>query len=262
MIERPSPRLRHLVRFALGVMATQVLLIAARVAEFLSGASAVVWVPTSLLIFAFAALGLVVSMRMHQVRLAETAERERAAVERRDLLRLRAPDPGPGQCPVCSLTDLDALAADDRFLGHAGTPWARVVPHGPHRAHSECAAVVPYAPPPRSTSGGTPRLCRCAQCERQRRPARPGRGFTFAEACAKIPLDDGRVLCLVHNQGDPACTVYGPPPIVNNTLRDSVIRAYAHCKFCDGRLPAPSLERAEEMLREHVLTCGARPGGR
>ena len=97
-------------------------------------------------------------------------------------LALKAPNPKPGQCPVCSLEDLDERAADDAFMGDTGTPPARVVPYGPDRAHSECAAVVPYAAPAKPT-----------------------------ERCAAIPTDDGRVMCLAHNQGDPRCTVYPPP---------------------------------------------------
>ena len=67
-----SPRLRRLVRIALGVMAAQILLLAARVAEFLFGAPAVLWVPTSLLIFAFAAGAFGVCARMRSVRIAES----------------------------------------------------------------------------------------------------------------------------------------------------------------------------------------------
>jgi hypothetical protein len=70
-------------------------------------------------------------------------------------LELKAPSPRPGQCPVCSLEDLEERAADDAFMGDTGTALARVVKYGPDRAHSECAAVVPYEPPLRSTSGGT-----------------------------------------------------------------------------------------------------------
>lgn len=93
-------------------------------------------------------------------------------------LELKAPNPRPGQCPVCSLEDLDARAADDAFMGDTGTELARVVAYGPDRAHSECAAVVPYVPPSRSTSGGTAyqsggyvrpvqvgaQHCPCSQC--------------------------------------------------------------------------------------------------
>jgi hypothetical protein len=62
-------------------------------------------------------------------------------------LELKAPNPEAGQCPVCSLTDLDERAIGDELLGDAGTAFARVVAYGPHRAHSECAAVVPYTKP-------------------------------------------------------------------------------------------------------------------
>src|SRR6185437_985806 len=149
-----SPRQRRLVRVALGVMATQVLLVAARVVEFLFGAPAAVWVPTSLLLFTFGFAAIGLSVRIRQVRIAETVERKRAAAQRRELLRLRAPDPASGQCPVCSLTDLDERAVGDELLEDGGTVLARVVAYGPHRAHSECAAMVPYVPPARSTSGG------------------------------------------------------------------------------------------------------------
>jgi hypothetical protein len=60
-------------------------------------------------------------------------------------LELNAPNPVPSQCPVCGLTDLDERAVGDEVLGDGGTALARVVAYGPWRAHSECAAVVPYA---------------------------------------------------------------------------------------------------------------------
>lgn len=174
-----SPRMRRLVRAALALMAAQVLLVALRVAEFVSGAPADVWVPTTLLMLAFPAAAIGQSLLMRRVRLAEAAERERAAAEREKLLRLHAPNPAPGQCPVCALTDLDDLAAGDALLEYEGTGWARVVAYGPGRAHSECAAVVPYVASPRSTSpgaaahggcaaAGKPRLCVCPQCEKNR----------------------------------------------------------------------------------------------
>lgn len=66
---------------------------------------------------------------------------------------LKVANPVPGQCPVCGLADLDERAVGDELLGDAGTALARVVPYGPDRAHAECAAVVPYAAPLRSTPG-------------------------------------------------------------------------------------------------------------
>lgn len=134
-------------------------------------------------------------------------------------LGLKAPNPMPGQCPVCSLEDLDERAADDAFMGDTGTPLARVVAYGPDRAHSECAAVVPYVPPLRSTSGGTRRAhpgfwidgeyvsCGCDLCE-------------GAQACAAVPLAGGRRMCLAHNEGDPRCTVYPPAGSKPGKLRD------------------------------------------
>ncbi len=149
-----SPRMRKLVRIALALMAAQALLIVLRAGEFVFGAPTSVWAPTTLLMFALAPAGIGVSLRMRSVRLAEQAGRERERLGRAEFLRLRAPNPAPGQCPVCGLADLDERAVGDGLLGDAGTALARVVPYGPDRAHAECAAVVPYAAPPLTVAGG------------------------------------------------------------------------------------------------------------
>lgn len=186
--------MRRLVRLAAVFMAAQVVTIVARVVEFLTGAPVFVWVSTTLLSFALAAPGIGVSLRMRSVRLAETAERERDAARRREFLLLRAPDPRPGQCPVCSLEDLDELAVHDEFAREIDPECVRVVPYGPHRAHYACAKTVPYVAPTRSTSGGTSKTTLVTGVD---------------ERCVKMPVDGGRrVMCLVHNEGDPGCTVY------------------------------------------------------
>lgn len=153
-----SPRMRRLTRWALALMAGQLLAIVARAAEWLLGSGAQVWVPTTLLMFAVSLAAIGQSLHMRRVRLAETAQRQREAAEHKEFRRLRAPNPAPGQCPVCSLADLDERAIGDELLGDAGTVLARVVSYGPDRAHAECAAVVPYAAPPRATSGGTTQI--------------------------------------------------------------------------------------------------------
>lgn len=77
----------------------------------------------------------------HGVRRPRSAPVESPSTPRLDL---KAPNPAPGQCPVCGLEDLDERAAGDDLLGDAGTALAKVVPYGPDRAHFECAATVPY----------------------------------------------------------------------------------------------------------------------
>lgn len=142
-----SPRMRRLTRWALALMAGQLLAIVARAAEWLLGSGAQVWVPTTVLMFALAPAGIGVSLHMRSVRLAEQAGRDREALRRAEFQRLRAPRPDPGQCPVCAYDDLDALAERDRDLEVEGTPLARVVGYGPDRAHAECAEAVPHVPP-------------------------------------------------------------------------------------------------------------------
>lgn len=62
---------------------------------------------------------------------------------------LKAPDPAPGQCPVCSLADLDELGVHDEMAAEIDPALVRVVAYGPHRAHYACAAVAPYVAPPK-----------------------------------------------------------------------------------------------------------------
>lgn len=177
-------------------------------------------------------------------------------------LELKAPNPRPGQCPVCSLEDLDERAAGDELLGDTGTALARVVAYGPHRAHSECAAVVPYVPPPRSTSGGMtlghavlaldgrPHLCRCPQCERNRPRSTRG-GY----AAGDVPVSQMGPLPEVLTR--PALK----PPLVNGTLRDSIKVTgtyWARCGRCPWIGSAGTQDAAEGLLRAHALTCRKR----
>lgn len=74
-------------------------------------------------------------------RVEEKVRREQLHQE---LHTLKAPDADSGQCPVCSLGDLAELAAVDEYLEEPGSRFTRVVPYGAHRAHQECAELVPY----------------------------------------------------------------------------------------------------------------------
>lgn len=79
---------------------------------------------------------------------------------------LKAPDAGPGQCPVCGMADLDELARDDRFMERGDR--SKVVQYGRQRAHRDCAELVPYVPPPHFSAfevDGHKTYCACARCE-------------------------------------------------------------------------------------------------
>lgn len=159
---------------------------------------------------------------------------------------LKAPNPAQGQCPVCGLTDLAERAVGDELLGDAGTALARVVAYGPDRAHAECAAVVPYVAPARSTSGGT----------RHSTPVKP------TGQCAAVPLSDGHRMCLAHNQGDPRCGVYSPggyvPEPPSYIARDGSYRA--RCAYCPWNLALKTEGAAELSIREHSRSCLKRAG--
>lgn len=257
-----SPRMRRLVRWSLALMAGQLLAVVARVVEFVLSAPVSVWVPTSVLMFGLGGPCIGLSLRMRAVRLAEDAEAQAERVRRAEFLRLRAPDPLPGQCPVCAYDDLGVLGERDRDLGVEGTELARVVAYGPHRAHSECAAVVPYVPPPRSTSGGMtlghavlaldgrPHLCRCPQCER----ARP-RSTRGGYAAGDVPVSQMGPLPEVLTR--PALK----PPLVNGTLRDSIKVTgtyWARCGRCPWIGSAGTQDATEGLLRVHAQTCRKR----
>jgi hypothetical protein len=96
------------------------------------------------------AVAIVALERLRRAREQERLEHHRREQRRAELRTLAAPDAGYGQCPVCALGDLDALAADDRATGAIGS-CRRVVDYGQRRAHQECAGLVPLressAPP-------------------------------------------------------------------------------------------------------------------
>lgn len=185
---------------------------------------------------------------------------------------LKAPNPAPGQCPVCGLTDLAERAVGDELLGDAGTALARVVAYGPDRAHSECAAVVPYVAPTRSTSGGTrphahfgfytpgpeAKWTYCG-CEKMRE----------GNACAAVPLSGGRRMCLAHNEGDPRCTVYPravePKAPKRGKLHDAFVSAMAEEAAALGEklqrelgLQPPSVrDRVAAQMDAHLTWAGS-----
>lgn len=275
-LARLNPRVRRLVLGWLVLAVTQIALIVVRFAEFATGAAPGIQDATGAVmgVLALALIGvalrnLVVNRQIRREREAEAARRQKEADVRWEFLRLRAPNPAPGQCPVCAFDDLDDLAERDRYIEAEGTPSARVTAYGPDQAHAECAAAVPYAPPPQATTGGT----------RQSTPA-PG----VDEHCAEVPASGGRrAFCLAHNEGDPRCTVYprhasravasrggyiagdvgvadmGPLPEV--LLRPAVERpAWWRCSHCGASQPATDETAAEKLLRDHSRCCLVRLG--
>jgi len=118
-----------------------------------TGAAELAAVPDAVWVGELAAGALLVSglynshllYRAREQREAELAARAEARAElRRRVRTLAAPDAQDGQCPVCGLDDLDALAADDASLEQAGS-WRRVVEYGRRRVHRECAELVPLS---------------------------------------------------------------------------------------------------------------------
>ena len=135
---------------------------------------------------------------------------------------LNAPDPAPGQCPVCGLEDLDELGVHDEMAAEIDPALVRVVAYGPHRAHYACAAVVPCVAAPKPakhhcfgfSSGGHWTYCGC-ESMREGVPLPEGRG-TLSHTGYEIL---GRL-------AECGCEDCKPkPPVVNNTLRDSVLSA-------------------------------------
>lgn len=179
---------------------------------------------------------------------------------------LKAPNPAQGQCPVCGLTDLAERAVGDELLGDAGTALARVVAYGPDRAHAECAAVVSYVPPPRSTSGGTapgyhaaanPDGCSAPRC----RPcaAKPGRlRESFIEAMAEEAVALGEKL-----QREMGLQPTALPGRLDELKPPYLTRAgtyRASCAYCPWTQQLGTEGAGYLAVREHAHTCLARIG--
>jgi hypothetical protein len=151
-------------------------------------------------------------------------------------LELKAPNPEPGQCPVCSMTDLAAVDEAEAFLGRPD----RVVAYGPWRAHWDCAEVVPYeAPkpvlPPREVhvSGGS---CTCFACE------------------LAIDMQAAEVARRLRTNPRPH-----DPSGLHGTDR------LWTCRFCGLQRWAPGMEYAKNQLIEHArhdCPCHRQLGGK
>jgi hypothetical protein len=227
---------------------------------------------------------------------------------------LKAPDPAPGQCPVCGLEDLDELAAldADGLSGEIDPALVRVVAYGPHRAHYGCAQVVPYRPSAderealahesHHINGVHVAQFGCSRCAGElaaasTKPAtaRAHHCFGFSahgrwtscgcepmrQPCAKVPASGERgVFCLVHNEGDPQCTVYPRGTLASDVealheavtgmakrISDALTNAstatgayHARCSHCSWRRVLKTDGAAETLLREHSRSCLARAG--
>lgn len=84
------------------------------------------------------------------------AEPPRAAASKSPTVwTARLEDPGPGQCPVCAMEDVKERAERDEVFELDASRCA-IVPYGDHRAHWDCAELVPYrAPTPPPWAGFT-----------------------------------------------------------------------------------------------------------
>jgi len=141
-------------RGKIGVVTFTVLWVAMCTAR-ISGFDFLAWclAPFAAAAFAFTVRTIVLTGRMRvqyqrevDERAVEAARREKL---RQQLHTLVAPDAVDGQCPVCGLDDLDELAAVDQELEEgADSRFTRVRTYGSHRAHAECAELVPYKPSP------------------------------------------------------------------------------------------------------------------
>lgn len=150
-------------------------------------------------------------------------------------LDLKAPSPRPGQCPVCSLEDLDELAVDDEFAREIDPDLARVVAYGPDRAHFACAAVVPYKAPTVKPGGvvssGAPALLMQRGMETT---LNSGRVFTGSDGeqyySAATPKQMRRWLAVIESGADRIeRTIESIAPTANGTLRASLAsQADAH----------------------------------
>lgn len=146
--------MRRLIAWSVAWMALDVTLMAARVVEYFASALLLAGDVTTLCALGASGALIGTGLAMRRVRLTEAADAEVRKARRTEFLRLRAPSPTTGQCPVCAMDDLDVLAERDRELELDGTPLVRVVTYGPVRAHQECAEAVPYVPPAWSTPVG------------------------------------------------------------------------------------------------------------
>jgi hypothetical protein len=144
---------------------------------------------------------MVMALRLSDAqRRQREVERDAAAA----LRTLRAPDAGPGQCPVCGMDDLDRLAADDGFM-ERGPDRSKVVAYGRRRAHRGCAEFVPYVAPP--TPLGVHYTCRfCGE-------GRHAPSMKVAEA-----------RLIAHSKTCPMRTAPGEP-VLTGKLRASVVDA-------------------------------------
>jgi hypothetical protein len=141
-------------RGKIGILTFSVLWIAMCTAR-LSGFDFLAWclAPFVAAAFAFTMRTIVLTSRLRVQHQREVDEREVEAARRvklrQQLHTLAAPDAVDGQCPVCGLDDLEALAAVDAELEEgADSRFLRVKPYGKRRAHAECAELVPYKPRP------------------------------------------------------------------------------------------------------------------
>lgn len=182
-------------------------------------------------------------------------------------LELKAPNPRPGQCPVCSLEDLDELAVHDDFAREIDPECVQVVPYGPHRAHYACAKTAPYIAPRRSTSGGIAggaaaehasytlngrlNLCRCAQCEKNREAPKRSHWLIDSDAFSEE-------LAAVGEKLQRLAGMYTPEPAVK-APGDTPGQFWATCRYCSERRQTVTQGLGESWLRLHAKHCPKRP---